>query len=366
MPESKKWGGVVLGIIVIVLIALGIWQGTNHQSLTGSIKIGVVTQLTGGVAFIGEGVMNAMLLARENLGKTKYSYELIFEDDQLDPKKTSTAANKLINIDRVDVIVSDSSGSGNVVTPIAERSKVVHIGIASDANIAKGDYNFIHWTPPSEEGGVFVKELQKRNIKKLAMFNLNQQGVAAIAGDLKEKLKGTDISVVTEQMFNFGERDFRSIIMKAKQSKPEIYLLLAFSPELEMLARQIKEVGITTPLTSIESFELTEQVDLFEGEWYVNAAEPTGKFIDQYNKKTGKNPVMGTANAYDVFNLIVAAAEKIESSTKPTTKEIAEELMKINSFTGALGDLSVNEEGIVISKAVVRVIKDGRPVTISD
>lgn len=279
---------------------------------------------------------------------------------------TASAVNKLIGVNKVDVIVSFGSGPGNVVAPIAEQNKVVHFGIASDPNVAKGEYNFIHWTPPSEENKVFVEELQDRGIKKLGVFESNQQGAAAAVADLKEKLKGTDIEVVTNQVFNPGEKDFRSIISKAKNSGAEIYLLMAFSPELEVLAKQIKEAGINTPLTSIEAFELSEEVDLFEGEWYVSAASPTEDFTSKFEVKTDKNLTLGAPNAYDIFNLVVTAVEVFRGSIKPNPNQIANELTMIKDFNGVLGNLIVNEDGIVISKAAIRMIKNGKPVDIDN
>lgn len=365
MSQSTKW---VVGVIVVVaVVAIGYFVSKGPSEVSAEpIKIGVVAPMTGDLAFIGEGIKDATLLTKENLGNTRYSYELIFEDDQMDSKMTASAANKLISVDKVDAIVSFGSGPGNVITPIAEQNKIVHFGIASDDNIAKGNYNFIHWTPPSEENKVFIAELQRRGIKKLGVFESNTQGAAAVIADLREKLKGTGIEIVTDQVFNSGEKDFRSIIAKAKNSGAEIYLLLAFSPELEVLAKQIREAGINTPFTSIECFELSEQVALFEGEWYVNAADPTEDFTDKFEAKAGKNPTLGAANAYDIFNLVVAATEKVKDSTKPTSDQIVSELTTIKNFSGALGNLSVNEDGIVLSRAAVRMIKDGKPVTVGN
>ena len=363
MNQSAKW---IIGVIVVVaIVAIGYVVSRGPREVSAApIKIGVVAPMTGNLAFMGEGLKDAILLAKENMDSTRYAYELIFEDDQLDPKMTASAVNKLISVDKADAIVSFSSVTGNVVVPIAEQNKVVHFGIASDPNVAKGKYNFIHWTPPSEENKVFIAELQRRGIKKLGVFESNAQGAAAIMADLGERLKGTGIEIVTDQVFNFGEKNFRSIIAKAKNSGAEIYLLMAFSPELEVLAKQIKEAGINTPLTSIESFELSEQVALFEGEWYVNAADPTGDFTNKFKAKTDKNPTLGAANGYDIFNLVVATTEKIIGPTKPTPDQIANELTKIKNFSGALGNLSVNEDGLVVSKAAVRMIKDGKPVTV--
>ncbi|MBI3638387.1 ABC transporter substrate-binding protein [Candidatus Wolfebacteria bacterium] len=331
-----------------------------------TVKIGVIAPLTGDLAFIGEGFRDAALLAKDDLKNTKYNYELIFEDDQIDPIKTVSAVNKLMSVDKVDAVITISSGPGNAVAPIAEQNKIIHFATASDQTIAKGDYNFIHWTPPSEEVKVLVDELKRRGIKKLGVFELNQQGIAAMMTELRERIKGTEIEIVTDQKFNFKERDFKSLISKAKSSGAEIYLLNAFSPELEILAKQIKELGITTPLTAIESFEITEKMDLFEGQWYVNAADATGEFTSKFKEKTGKMPTIGTANGYDMINLIATAYENYDSLlSKPNHEQIVKELYKIKDYKGALGNLNMGPEGIVISKAVVRMIKDGKPVTIS-
>ncbi|MDP3042952.1 MAG: ABC transporter substrate-binding protein [bacterium] len=370
MTKNAK---IIIGAIIAIIAVGGIWYGAGQkpaptETAKEPIKIGAILPLTGDFAFLGEGIRDAILLAKENLKDTQYNYEVIFEDDQSsDLKEVASAANKLINIDKVNILISVNSGPGNVVAPIAEQNKIIHFAIGSDKNMAKGDYNFIHWTQPSEEIQVFIAELQKRGIKKLGIFELNQQGATAMIDELQERLKETDIKIVSHQNFNFGEKDFRTIIAKAKQANAEIYLLgLIFPPELEILAKQIKEAGINIPITSIESFELTDQLSLFEGEWYVNAADPTEDFVDKFNKKIGKNPSIGAANGYDIFNLIVAASEKKESSIKPATNIIASELKKIKDFNGALGNLSVDEEGIVISQAVVRMIKDGKPITIDD
>lgn len=365
MKQQTKW---VIGAIVVIAVAVIGYFTLRVPSETSAktIKIGVVAPMTGDLAFMGEGIRDAILIAKENLGNTKNKYEVIFEDDQLDAKMSASAANKLISIDNVDAFVTFSSITGNVIAPIAEQNKVVHFGIASDSNIAKGKYNFIHWTPPSEENKVLIAELQRKGIRKLGIFKGNAPGAIAVADDLKKQLKGTGIEVTTEQVFNSGEKDFRTIIAKSKDSGSEIYLLMAFSPELEILVKQMREAGITTSITSIENFEMSEQLDLFEGEWYINSADPTMDFTNKFIAKTGKSPTLGAANAYDIFNLIVDANEKIKGTSKPTSNQVVTELMKITNFDGALGSLSINEDGIVVSKAAVRMIKDGKPITIGN
>jgi len=368
MNKTEK---IIVGIIAIVVTA---WVGYRIYQKPGqavpvqkeTVKIGAILPLSGNLAFMGVDAQKAILLAKENLGDTKYNYEISFEDDQFDAKRTASAVSKFINVDNVDVVMSFASGPGNVVSPIAENAKVIHFANATDPNVAKGAYNFIHWTAPSEEARAFVAELQRRGVKKLGIFVASQQGVLATTNAIKENLKNTDIQIATEQRFNVEDKDFRSIIAKAQNSGAEIYLMEAFPPALEILVKQMKDAGMNKPLTSVELFEATEQKNLFEGQWYINAAEPTADFINKFKTKYGADPNLGAANEYDMINMLVMAYEKAGNGTeKPSRESVINELHQIKDFNGALGKLTMGSDNIVISKAVVRMIKDGKPVTIS-
>jgi len=369
----NKTTQIIIAVIVVIIILVGIFYGVSRKPQTPvskePIKIGVIAPLSGNMAFMGEGLRDAILLAKEDLEKTKntkYRYEVIFEDNQLDPALSTNAAYKLINIDKVDVLVTITSGIGNVIAPIAEQNKVVHFAISSDPKAAKGYYNFQHWTPIPEKNRVLVEELKRRNIKKIGAIIVNQEGALAIWSDLKERLKGNNIELVFEEHFNFGDRDFRTLIAKIKNKEAEAYFVLAFNPELSILVKQIREAGIKVPIPAIESYDLipAEQRKLFEGEWYVSAADPTNEFLDKFTSRYGKEPSIGAPNGYDVFNLVVTAAENVKSVTKPTPTEIARELLKIKNFKGVVGNLDVGEDGIILSKASVKIIKNGKPVTI--
>lgn len=358
----KKYITIAITILVVSIIS---YQLMATSVNTETIKIGYIAPLSGNLAFLGEGVRNAAMLKLEDLNKqnTKYKYELIFEDDAFDPKKTASAANKLISIDKVDAIVTVASAAGNIVNPIAEKAKIVHFGIASDPNIAKGQYNFINWTPPREEVKLFISEAQKRGIKRIAVFGQQISGIVAVVDELKKQTAGTNITVVSEDISNFGTKDFRQSISKAKLSMPDYYLLVMFSPELEILVKQMKEMDVEQPITAIESFELSDNPALFEGLWYINGADPTEQFYKEYSERYSKNPTIATPNAYDILGLISTAVERFDK--RPSTAEIAHSLIQIKNYDGSMGNnLSIDSDGLVVSKAVTRIIKNGKPETI--
>ncbi len=363
MNKSIVWGAFA----VVLVIAVGYFYRSNPEDAGNKplVTIGLIAPLTGPVAFIGEASKNAADLAMEAINadtSLKYSYRLILEDDALDAKKTVAAVNKLISIDGVDAVISLSSGSGNAVTPIAEKAHIPHIGMASDANVAKGEYNFIHWTQPEEEVTLLLVELVKRGLKNVAILTLNQQGNLAITENFKKRSGAAGIAVVDDRVFNPGEKDFKTILAESRKKNPDIYLLESFSPENEIIAKQMKDLKIDTPMTSIEAFSLSVDPGAFEGQWFIDAAVSTDGFDGKYAEKFGKNPGPTAANTYDALNLIVKAVERAGTGTKPNGEDIAKQLSQINDYSGALGALTVNQEGVFLSGASVKIIKDGKPV----
>ncbi|MEK7118644.1 MAG: ABC transporter substrate-binding protein [Patescibacteria group bacterium] len=363
---------IVVGLVVLVLV---VWGISSRVSVTDpqtkpTIKIGVTLPLTGDVAMLGKSAKNALELSKSQLPpNTKYNYELVFEDDQFKPSLGATTAQKLISIDHVSALVSFGSPVGNVVSPIAQNAQIIHINdFASASSVANGDYNFVHYTPAYEDSKLFITELNKRGIKTLVFFGQQDNpGATALINAFEKDIVNTDIQVLSVQKFNTGTRDFRTQIEKVKSLNPEIYVLEATSPELELLTKQLREAGITTPVTTMEAFEFSDQLSLFEGMWYVNGADPMPWFVDLYTKTYNESPKFGAANAYDVVNLIAQSVEKVgDGKTIPTSAQIKQQLAETKGFNGAVGNnLSIDSDGLVISKPVVRMIKDGKPVTIS-
>ncbi|NOZ69350.1 MAG: ABC transporter substrate-binding protein [Deferribacteres bacterium] len=366
---EKRWRNV-RGLFIAaaaMVAAVFVFSGCQKPEARETFRIGMVADLTGNYGFIGEGMKNAMLLAKDKLKGNKYRYELLFEDDQADPKLSASAANKLINVDRVDAIVSIEASAGHIISALATKNNIIHFGITTVKSVAEGDNNFIHWTPPAEQARVLAGEFQKRNIRRVAIFKSRAlEDWTMYVQELRRIIKDTDITIVAEQAFQAGKKDFRSMIAEARRKKPDIYVLLCSTPALEILAKQIKEAGIKTPLTSIEAFEGTQDAQLFEGYWYVSSAEPTAGFVNAYKQKYGRTPPLCAGNAYDIFNLIVTAVERagVSPSTKPAAGEIIAELKKIKDFKGALGVLYVDDSGIVHSEAKLKMVKNGRFIEI--
>ncbi len=349
-------------VVIITLLLAWLVISSTYAKDKETIKIAFVGPLTGDIGFLGEGMRNAMNIAKDELKNTKYNYEYVFEDTQNDPKMVVNAVNKLISVDKVDAILTLGVNAGLVTSPIVEKTNnVVHISIAIEPWVAKGDTNFIHWTSSKKLNGLLVDEMKKRGIRTAGIFRtVTAEGYKVYAEDMFKLLKKAGIKLVSDQTFQNGEKDFRSIVSKAKPSNADIYVLFADTPELELLGKQIKEGGITAPLTSVESFEVSQNMDIFEGYWFVSVAEPSHSFAAEYEKRHGARPPLCSPNAYDMVKLIVTAAEKAHASSKPTAVAISKELTKIKDFPGALGTLYVDPDGTIQSDGSLKIIKNGK------
>jgi branched-chain amino acid transport system substrate-binding protein len=371
MKTSQKIIAIaVIGLVLIIgLVAKNSKNEAN--STKPIIKIGVTLPLTGDIAMLGQSNKNAIELAYNNLDKTKlkYDYQLVFEDDQFKPLIGATTANKLINIDGSQALISFGSPVGNAVNPIAESAGVPHINdFASDPHVASGQFNFVDYTPASEDSKLFIQELNSRGIKKLIFFGQQDNpGATAIINTFLSDIKKSDIQVLSTQMITTGTRDFRTQIEKVKNLGADIYVLVVTSPELEIITKQLREAGIRTPVTTMETFEFSSDLSLFEGMWYVNDADPMSWFVEQYSKTYGQSPKFGAANGYDVLNMIVKSFEEAgDGKSIPSRSSVRDVIAGLKNFNGALGDgLYMSSDHIVDSKSVVRMIKNGTPVTIS-
>jgi hypothetical protein len=83
---------------------------------------------------------------------------------------------------------------------------------------------------------------------------------------------------------------------------------------------------------------------------------PSVDFVNKW-----RNVIVTPTQEGELLSEVIAGKSP---AIKPTPDDVAEELLKIKDFEGALGKLNVDKDGIVRSKAVVRMVKNGQFVTI--
>ncbi len=363
MKNINKISVVILIAIIISSVVLINRKSDSKRSQNETVKIGLVLPLTGGAGFLGESARNSAMLALDDIGKTKFKYELVFEDDSFNPVKTVSAVNKLISADKVSAIITFGSGTSNAVAPITETAKIPRFGLASDPTSVAGEYNYIHWTPPFKEGQLLAKEVDRRGYKTISIVDTNHSGTLAVTKSVREALKSTKVKIISDDLTSVGDKDFRTIILKIKSAKPEIVLVEMFSPEIEIFAKQMKELGVNIPMTSVETFEWSNDTSLFEGMWFISDARIEKNFAEKYKAKFGVDAKPGATYVYDLVKMIIDIQEK--SNQKLSAEEMQNSVAGSGSYQSPIfGKVAIDSDGFFITDATVKEIRGGKVVLV--
>lgn len=363
MTKNVKIALISIAVIIIASILTIYSQRNSTPAEKQTVKIGLITPLSGKLAFLGEPSKKAAELALKNAGNTKYNYELVFEDSQFDPKLAVTGASKLINVDKVLGIITFGSGTADAINTIAENGKTSQFALASDPTAAKGVYNYIHWTPPFKEGELLASEFIKRGYKNVAIIGTNHPGTLAVTDAVRASLTGSEVKIVSYDLTNIGEKDFRTLIIKMKDLNPDMVVMEMFSPEIEIMARQMKELGLNTEVTSVETFEWSSNPELFEGSWFISDSVVPG-FTEKFKTAYNSDPAPGASYTYDLVSYLINIQEKSGRVILPA--DLPDVISKSGEWNSAtFGKIVIDKEGFFVTEASVKMIKDGKAVVVN-
>jgi len=361
--QNNKWIVGVLGLVVLLILTYFIdgSRFSGNKPVTTekkTIKIGVIAPLLGPATIFGNAAVKGLELAVEDLANKKnlkYRYELVIEDDEMNPAKSASAAQKLINVDKVQALIVTTSATGQAAKPIAQTAKIPMICIVcTDVTIADGLYTYTNSVMATDEAKAWVDEVARRGMKKVGLISLNNPGVNAAIAAIKAYLPEKGITVAYEERFDNTQRDFKTIIAKAKAANADVYFLRVLSPALEILGQQMKDQGMKSLSAGAGAFVLGTDPKMFEGMWYEDGALVDSTFMTRFKTKYPdvRFNVLAAPYAYDTLMMLVEGFE--------VKVNIPEYLKNMTSYDGLVG--SVTKElgaGSFRSRAAIWEIRDG-------
>ncbi len=320
-------------------------------------KAGVILPLSGEFASYGAACQNAMGLALEDSGQdARDKLDFMFEDDMLSSRETVDAFRKLTSVNRIDAVITFTSGSSNAVAPLAESMRIPMIAIAaSDPKVIEGrEFISSLWVSPEVEARVAFSEALRRGYKRIARVTSEQEGMLSLKREFDALNKG-HIDVVLDEEFPHSTRDFRSYIAKLRnQSDLDAVFTLLQPGQNGFFAKQLRQAGITQQIFNIETVESPDDVDTAQGAllgaWYVQTDDPQADFIKRFLEKFPDSSLYGTAACYD-------AAKIIADSVKRKIP-LERYLDGIRDFKGAQGTFSGTGDGHFTLSAVIKVVTE--------
>lgn len=356
-------------VLIVVLVVLSFGCTKNEDKV---IKIGVVLPLTGSAAVWGENSKMGLDIALEEVnaagGVKGKKIKLLIEDSQSDSAKAVSSLQKLISTDKISVVIGDiASSSVLAMAPIAEKAKVVLLSPgASNPDISKaGEYIFRNWQSDALEGEIDAKfaidRLKYKNMAILYVNNAYGTGLMTVFEEVFQKMGG---EITISESFEQGATDMRPQLNKIRDSKVDAIYLPGYPPEMAILLRQAKEIGIRTPFISVQAFDDPQILKTAKGasEGVVYSVPKPGdlsnsvvkNFVDKYKQKFNRDPGVTSDTGYDALKIIVLAMN--QSGT--TGSEIQRQLLTLRDFPGAAGSTTFDKNGDVVKTFLFKKINN--------
>ena len=365
-------------MIFLVMSLAAVVAGCSKTQEAGGkeerIKVGFIAPLTGDLAYIGENMLSAVEIARDEINRGNWAggkkIELIVEDGKCDPKEAANAGNKLINIDRVPAIIGGLCSSETLaVVPLAERSKVILFSAAStNPKISEsGDYIFRN-VPSDAFQGVFAAQYVKTRLGKgsVALLKCLSDWCMGVNDSFKAEFLKLGGKITSEEAFPQDSRDLRSQLAKLKASGPELVYFVSYTEGSIVGIRQMRELGIKAPLFGADAWsdpKIWESVgENGEGAMYVEPAnnDIPRAFIDAMNKKTGGKEINVYApRAYDALKLLASVMQKAGTDTAA----IKQGIYNTANYQGIADSYTFDKNGdITNARYVVKEVRNGKGV----
>lgn len=377
MSQSTKW---IVGVIVVVaVVAIGYFvsKGPSGPVSTEPIKIGFIGPLTGDGATYGMDEKNAITLAVEEInnadGIKGRKLEIIYEDGKCSGKDAATAAQKLINVDKVKIILGGAcSGETLSAAPITEQNKVILFStLSTSPDITKaGDYIFRNSPSDLDVAKGYAQFIvNKAGYKNIAIISENTDYAGSVRKVFNEEINQLNGKIVADEVFKQGERDFRTNITRIKSSNPEAIFINPQSGVTGGLAlKQIRDLGVKAPIFSVFVFGGKDALEAAgsaaEGLIYfdvVGLATGKGKsFADKFIARFGKigGNDYDTGARYDSVFIIANALKKCSENTEC----IKNYLYDMDWYDGTIGKYKFDANGDVfgIEPLTPKIIKNGK------
>ncbi|MET0488292.1 MAG: amino acid ABC transporter substrate-binding protein [Candidatus Rokuibacteriota bacterium] len=252
--RSLKLALTLIAVVLALVLASG---GLFVARGADPIKIGFGMALTGGLSANGKPALLALQIWKDDVNKKGgllgRQVELIFYDDQTNPATIPGIYSKLLDVDKVDLIIS---GYGtNLIAPllpIAMERKLTLIGMFGLANNEKYQYpNYFQIQPagpdPQTSTAIGFFELAAKQ-------NPKPQTVALVGADAeypqnalvgaRELVKKFGFKTVYDKTYPPNTTDYTPIVRAIKATNADIVFVASYPPDSVGMLRAAHEVGL--------------------------------------------------------------------------------------------------------------------------
>jgi len=266
---------------LVLLSTIGLILGTTSTSFSkvegDTIILGAAVSLTGKYSSNGVHTQNGYNMAVDRInskggikvgGKT-YKFDIIYYDDESNPKRAAQLAERLISQDGVEFMLGPySSGLTKAMAPVTEKYGVpmVEANGASRSLFTKGyKYLFAVLAPANLYLDVAIRtavELNGGKGVKIAMAFEQDAFSQDVRLGIVDAAKETGSKIIIDDKLPKELNDMAATLAKVKATKPDVLVVSGHTKGALTAIRQIAEMKVDVPMlamTHCDAAKLSKQ-----------------------------------------------------------------------------------------------------------
>ena len=391
---------VMLLVLSLVLSGCGTASvqntSTDKSESKEPYKIGLLTTLSGPLAYLGTAIRDAAQIEVEQIntagGINGHPIEMIIEDAGTDPAKAVTLFNKLVQQDKVLVVTGNLiSALEAALRPVADRSQVPFVVLNPNGPDRRGKNDkYVFNIAPSElaRAGNWIDILKAKGLTKVVGLSANDSFAITSLDELKKGAVAQGISVdVLPDLIDMKAIDHTPLVAKLKdliaKNKAQAVVTTCWTASIPGVLKTMKQMGVDIPVIGFDAMAdpallemsgdelnglITPGFKVLAGETLADNDPQKALVIDfnkRYTAKSGK--VAGTVPglSYDSIG-IIANALKVAGADREKIREAIEKTTNLVGVIGIYNYSANNHEGLTKESLAVYEVKDKKFTLLKD
>jgi branched-chain amino acid transport system substrate-binding protein len=342
------------------------------------VRIGSASPLTGSEAHIGIDIRNGIQLAIDDVNKVDVQiagkpvkFELIAEDDEANPTKATTVAQKLVDAKVAAVVGHFNSGASIPASKIYADAGIPQISPSStnpDYTLKGYKTTFRVVAHDGQQGPTLGRfAIDKLKAKTIAVIDDSTAYGQGLADNFEATVKAGGAKLIAREQTTNKDSDFKAILTKIKGKNPDLIMFGGIDPQAGPMKKQMAELGIKARFIGGDGMQTPNFIKLAgisaEGAYasmpgLPKETMPGGKeFLTKFKAKFNTEVELFAPMGYDAVMVFVEAMKRA-GSTDPA--KFLPEIGKTN-YNGVIGPIAFDEKGDLKNGPItIYVVKGGK------